>query len=79
MSSSILLAHSKLLRRLCIVLLLFVSFVLCSVLGVPLSWRKTASGDTVSWVGFELLHRSYKIGLSDRRAHAGYVHMSRKV
>ena len=61
-------------------------FVLCSVLGVPLSWRKTA-GDTVSWVGFELLHRSYKIGLSQRRAQrfqrwtretadACYVHMS---
>ena len=30
-------------------------FVLCSVLGVLLSWRKTAGGDTVSWVGFELL------------------------
>ena len=61
-------------------------FVLCSFLGVPLSWRKTA-GDTVSWVGFELLHRSYKIGLSQRRAQrfqrwtretadACYVHMS---
>ena len=62
-------------------------FVLCSVLGVPLSWRKTAGGDTVSWVGFELLHRSYKIGLSERRAQwfhrwtretaeSGCVHMS---
>ena len=59
----------------------------CSVLGVPLSWRKTAGGDTVSWVGFELLHRSYKIGLSQRRAQwfqrwtretaeSGCVHMS---
>ena len=45
-----------------------VFFVLCSVLGVPLSWRKTSGGDTVSWVGFELLHRSYKIGLSERRS-----------
>ena len=43
-------------------------FVLCSVLGVPLSWRKAACGDTVSWVGFEVLHRSHKIGLSERRA-----------
>ena len=43
-------------------------FVFCSVIGVPLSWRKTAGGDTVSWVGFELLQRSYKIGLSERRA-----------
>ena len=41
-------------------------FVLCSVLGVPLSWKKTAGCDTVSWVG--LLHRSYKIGLSERRS-----------
>ena len=47
---------------------IMVFFVLCSVLGVPLSWRKTAGGDTVSWVGFELLHRSYKIGLTERRA-----------
>ena len=46
--------------------------------------RKTAGGDTVSWVGFELLHRSYKIGLSPQwfqrwtreTADAGYVHMS---
>ena len=41
----------------------------------------------MSWVGFELLHRSYKIGLSERRAQwfqrwtretadAGCVHMS---
>ena len=47
---------------------IIVFFVLCSVLGVPLSWRKTSGGDTVSWVGFELLHRSYKIGLSERRS-----------
>ena len=36
---------------------IIVFFVSCSVLGVPLSWRKTSGGDTVSWVGFELLHR----------------------
>ena len=62
-------------------------FVLCAVIGVPLAWKKTAGGDTVSWVGFELLHRSYKIGLSEKRAQwfqrwtretadSGYVHMS---
>ena len=42
----------------------------------------------MSWVGFELLHRSHKIGLSERRsrwfqkwtreiANSGYVHMSK--
>ena len=65
---------------------LMVFFVLCSVAGIPLEWPKTAGGNTVSWVGFELLHRSYKVGLSERRAQwfhrwtrevadAGYVHM----
>ena len=60
---------------------------LCSVAGVPLSWSKTAGGDTVSWVGFELLHRTYQLGLTERRAQwfqrwtkevadAGHVHMS---
>ena len=32
---------------------IMVFIVLCSVLGVPLPWRKTAGGDTVSWVGFD--------------------------
>ena len=31
-------------------LLLF--FVLCAVVGVPLSWHKTCGGDTLVWVGF---------------------------
>ena len=43
-------------------------FVLCAVSGAPLSWNKTAGGDTVSWVGFELLLRSHKLGISQRRA-----------
>ena len=30
-------------------------FVLCASLGVPLAWHKTAGGDTLIWVGFELL------------------------
>ena len=61
-------------------------FVLCSEAGAPLAWPKTAGGDTVSWVRFELLHRAYKVRLSVRRAQwlprwttevaeAGYVHM----
>ena len=45
-----------------------VFFVLCAVSGVPLSWGKTAGGDIVTWVGLELLHRSYQIGISARRA-----------
>ena len=31
-------------------------FVVCSLLGVPLSWGKTSGGDTLTWVGFELFH-----------------------
>ena len=47
---------------------LMVFFVLCAVSGVHLSWGKTAGGDIVTWVGLELLHRSYQIGISARRA-----------
>ena len=47
---------------------LFAFFVLCSTVGVTLSWAKTAGGDTVSWVGFELLHQSRHLGISQRRA-----------
>ena len=63
---------------------LVVFFVLCSSIGVPLSWAKTAGGDTVTWVGFELLHQSRHLGVSQRRAEwfvkwaaAETVHMSR--
>ena len=47
-------------------LLLF--FVLCAAVGVPLSWHKTCGGDTLVWVGFELLLRSRCVGISSRRA-----------
>ena len=43
-------------------------FFLCASLGVPLAWHKTAGGDTLIWVGFELLLRSHSIGISERRA-----------
>ena len=43
-------------------------FVLCDTCRVPLSWSKTAGGDTVAWVGFELLHASSELGISQRRA-----------
>ena len=43
-------------------------FVLCALSGVPLSWSKTTGGDTVAWVGFEIMHRSHSIGISTRRA-----------
>ena len=35
---------------------------------VPLLWSKTAGGDLVSWVGFELIHSSHKLGISQRTA-----------
>ena len=47
-------------------LLLF--FVLCAVVGVPLSWHKTCGEDTLVWVGFEILSRSRSVGISSRRA-----------
>ena len=43
-------------------------FVVCSIVGVPLSWNKTSGGETVTWVGFELLHRTRQLGISQRRA-----------
>ena len=43
-------------------------FVLCLVVGVPLSRHKTSSGDSVVWVGFELLHQTRHLGISQRRA-----------
>ena len=43
-------------------------FVIRSLLGVPLSWGKTSGGDTLTWVDFELLHKSYRWGISQRRA-----------
>ena len=45
---------------------LIIFFVLCSTCGVPLSWSKTAGGDSLVWVGFEILLRSYSLGLSQR-------------
>ena len=42
-------------------------FVLCAVLGVPLSWHKTSCGDVLVWVGFELLLRSRCVGILARR------------
>ena len=47
---------------------LLVFFVVCDTVGIPLSWHKTSGGDVTNWVGFELLHRSYKLGVSQRRA-----------
>ena len=57
---------------------LIVCCVLCAVSGVPLSWKKTAGGDVVAWVGFELLHRSCKVGLTLRRA-KWFVRWTREV
>ena len=47
---------------------LLLIFVLCAVVGVPLSWHKTCGGDTLVWVGFEILLRSRSVGISSRRA-----------
>ena len=47
---------------------LLMFFALCDTCRVPLSWAKTSGGDTVAWVGFELLHSSSCLGISQRRA-----------
>ena len=47
---------------------LLMFFVLCDTCRVPLSWAKTSGGDTVAWVGFELLHSCSCLGISQRRA-----------
>ena len=43
----------------------FISF---EMFGDSLAWTKTAGGDAVTWVGFELLHRSTQLGISQSRA-----------
>ena len=43
-------------------------FIVCAVAGVPLSWNKTSGGESVTWVGFELLHETRQLGMSQRRA-----------
>ena len=57
---------------------LLVFFVLFAVVGVPLSWSTTAGGDVVSWVGFELLHKSHQLGISEKRA-AWFVKCNRNM
>ena len=47
---------------------LLVFFLLCEVLGCPLSWNKTNGGTVTNWVGFELLLREHALGLTERRA-----------
>ena len=44
-----------------------ISFVIvCALTGVPLSWNKTSGGETVTWVGFELPHKTRHLGISQR-------------
>ena len=43
-------------------------FIVCCIVGAPLSWNGTSGGETVTWVGFELLHRTRQLGISQRRA-----------
>ena len=43
-------------------------FMLCAVAGVPLVVGKDSRWDTVTWVGFEMLHRTRNLGIFQRRA-----------
>ena len=46
-------------------------FILCETCEVPLAWNKTAGGETVTWVGFELLHRSRQLGIITKQSRLG--------
>ena len=44
---------------------LLVLFLLCSVVGCPLSWTKSSGGTTTSWVAFEPLLKEHAHGRSE--------------
>ena len=46
-------------------------FILCETCEVPLAWNKIAGGETVTWVGFELLHRSRQLGIIKKQSRLG--------
>ena len=52
--------------------LLFV-FLICDVLGLPLSWNKVSGGAAVSWMGHELLLESASLGVSASRWMRGWM------
>ena len=41
---------------------LLVFFLLCEVLGCPLSWNKTNGGTVTNWVSFDLLLKEHALG-----------------
>ena len=42
--------------------------VLFLVVGLPLSWKKIEGGESMSWVGYEVLLREAKLGVTEKRA-----------
>ena len=42
-------------------------FVLCDLLGFPISWNKVTAGEEISWIGFEILLHSYSLGVTASR------------
>ena len=42
--------------------------VLFLVIGLPLSWKKIERGESMSWVGYEVLLREEKLGVTEKRA-----------
>ena len=47
---------------------LFIVFVVAALVGVPISWGKVRGGFAVEWIGYELLLREFKVGVSANRA-----------
>ena len=47
---------------------LFIFVVLCATAGVPLFLEEHRQGDKIASVGLELIHKSYQLGVSQRRA-----------
>ena len=41
---------------------------LLDVLGVPMGWKKTRAGYEFDWVGYHIMLKSYRVGLSASRA-----------
>ena len=57
----------------------FLFSLLCATrLESSLSWEKTVGGDVFTWVVFELLHRTYQLGKSERRSE-WFIRQTRQV
>ena len=59
---SVLMSHGKIRETVLMILAFF------RVMGFPLSWKKLAGGETLQWVGYELVLKRSALGLGESRA-----------